>query len=821
LAYLRDRTQINKAEKHSEARDVRMSQCLLGFIDETKTWQADLVDTLHRNRWQPNNAHDTQLFAHQLDRGAQEDRKLLDLQRIHHLLQFDEIAERRATIAEAHKKTFDWVFLPKLPTPEVDHVDQDSTQAGPEKGGFMKWLLGDQNLYWITGKPGSGKSTLMKYLFDDNHTLDAVSVWSGGNELITAGFFFWNSGTAMQMSRMGLLQTLLYQCLRGRTKLIPSLFPTRWTNYTFFGGDVRSWTWLELINALKTLISMKEFRFLLFIDGLDEFDGVPSDIVLLVQDLIKLSPQTVKICVASRPWPVFEESFRKAQWLRMEDLTRQDIQLYIEDNMKENSVWLEMQEFTPKESAKIIAEIIDKAVGVFLWVTLVVASLLQGLRDGDSIEDLWDRLDKLPSKLEDLFKKILEHLNPDYFTQACELFQLVLVAFEPPTLLEVSLALDGCAFAINAPLGPLNKDDISARTERTRRRIMSRCKGLIETPTAHLTRERAKVEYLHRTVRDFFKTSEAWSYIRSGAPDFNAPLHLAALSLRLIKAVPVRNQVDWFDDFWQRSAILFKYAQKSEQDEGIVPIDILDGFNQAGDAYWNQASHDPNKYATLLDEVINQSPAWRGIMESIKSADDIPRTRTPHWVNTSHIARMPPGPLSDLCSQTKQWICLHSFFDIVFLLQFDSYASSKITKSIAQNYLIGGQSLLSQAVDNRNYTCLRVLLELGENPNAKYDRSGTVWTALLAHLRRDWVDLVQERQRCGRLAAESFLQHGADVSVVWSSDLDTIFNDMEDVEKAALLARMQALQDKQRRNIFQGAKKRIKKKYKSWSLSKS
>lgn len=210
LADPRNRTQINEAEKHSEARDFRMSRHILGFIDETKTWQADLVDTLHRNRWQPNDAHDTQLFAHQLDRGAQADRKLLDLQRIHHLLQFDEIAERRATIAEAHKKTFDWIFLPKLSTPEIDHVDQDSNQAGLKQGGFMKWLLGDQNLYWITGKPGSGKSTLMKYLFDDKRTLDAVSAWSRGNELITAGFFFWNSGTAMQMSRMGLLQTLLY-----------------------------------------------------------------------------------------------------------------------------------------------------------------------------------------------------------------------------------------------------------------------------------------------------------------------------------------------------------------------------------------------------------------------------------------------------------------------------------------------------------------------------------------------------------------------------------------------------------------------------------
>jgi hypothetical protein len=56
--------------------------------------------------------------------------------------------------------------------------------------------------------------------------------------------------------------------------------------------------------------------------------------------------------------------------------------------------------------------------------------LLNGLRDGDSIDDLWSRLSVLPSDLEDLFKKILDHLNPEYFVQACELFQLVLFAFD-------------------------------------------------------------------------------------------------------------------------------------------------------------------------------------------------------------------------------------------------------------------------------------------------------------------------------------------------------------------------------------------------------
>ena len=48
---------------------------------------------------------------------------------------------------------------------------------------------------------------------------------------------------------------------------------------------------------------------------------------------------------------------------------------------------------------------------MFLWVTLAVNSLLAGLTDGDSIEDLQQRLDALPPDLENLFDKILDSIK--------------------------------------------------------------------------------------------------------------------------------------------------------------------------------------------------------------------------------------------------------------------------------------------------------------------------------------------------------------------------------------------------------------------------
>ena len=59
------------------------------------------------------------------------------------------------------------------------------------------------------------------------------------------------------------------------------------------------------------------------IDGLDEFDGNPKDLVDLILGIAKYSH--VKVCVASRPWLVFSDAFEDRPSLRLEHLTRNDV----------------------------------------------------------------------------------------------------------------------------------------------------------------------------------------------------------------------------------------------------------------------------------------------------------------------------------------------------------------------------------------------------------------------------------------------------------------------------------------------------------------
>ncbi|KAM0271639.1 hypothetical protein ACHAQH_009027 [Verticillium albo-atrum] len=53
---------------------------------------------------------------------------------------------------------------------------------------FINWLRSDSPVYWISGKPGSGKTTLMNYMVSNPRTATALRVWSP-NFLIVSHFF--------------------------------------------------------------------------------------------------------------------------------------------------------------------------------------------------------------------------------------------------------------------------------------------------------------------------------------------------------------------------------------------------------------------------------------------------------------------------------------------------------------------------------------------------------------------------------------------------------------------------------------------------------
>ena len=90
-------------------------------------------------------------------------------------LRFDEMRARYAGIPPAHAKTFEWIF-------EDDDTEMHTLsralrtdtkrrrKSSNNPNSFAQWLKGSNGICWLSGKAGSGKSTLMKYVVRNKQT---------------------------------------------------------------------------------------------------------------------------------------------------------------------------------------------------------------------------------------------------------------------------------------------------------------------------------------------------------------------------------------------------------------------------------------------------------------------------------------------------------------------------------------------------------------------------------------------------------------------------------------------------------------------------
>lgn len=336
-----------------------------------------------------------------------------------HALWYPEMASRQQQIGRAHDQTFQWIF-------------EDPREKDEPWDNFVSWLLEGSELYWINGKAGSGKSTLMKYVNDEPRTLQALEDWAGLTSLVVGRFFFWNSGFEMEKSLEGLFRSLIYQIIEQAPSTVEVMFSahelSQVKSVVFTDKRNAFWTLERLVAALQRLAaSPSPFQsYCFFIDGLDEFDGDHDCLVDALEELT--SADHIKICASSRPLPIFNEAFAESFSLKLQDLTADDIRTYINTEMKRIRQGRRFAEKKSSDFRSLVSDTINKASGVFLWVRLVVRSLQAGLRNGDSVEELKGRLDDTPNDLLSLFQKMVNNLDDRYKAQATRMFRMIFAA---------------------------------------------------------------------------------------------------------------------------------------------------------------------------------------------------------------------------------------------------------------------------------------------------------------------------------------------------------------------------------------------------------
>lgn len=303
--------------------------------------------------------------------------------------------------------TFEWVFDPTIVT-----YTTWLTQATADE---------HQRMYWIKGKPGSGKSTLMKYILESPQTIKQLR-YANCNDWILSGFFIHGRGTAIEKSFKGLLCRLLYDILQQVEKLNSIAYP-------LYALEAKScgWTVRSLQKCLREIIGQRTVHFNLcfFVDALDEFD---DDHWRLAEFLVEISrlpiPEVVnfKICIASRPWNVFYDIFQPFDGFSIHEYTHKDIEVYSATKLK--FVAHNQDTVSPLCKSDIMNRICENAHGSFIWVRLVTDRLLEGRRDGDSEAQLIRHIESLPREIEDLYGQILGSLKPRHTREAFVLLQI-------------------------------------------------------------------------------------------------------------------------------------------------------------------------------------------------------------------------------------------------------------------------------------------------------------------------------------------------------------------------------------------------------------
>ena len=554
--------------------------------------------------------------------------------RILESLYYNRMEARQANIIDAHAQTFEWILDP-----------HQLSSGMASKGSFLEWLTNGIGIFWITGKAGSGKSTLMKFLTHHRSTKQALQQWTDGKDLITADFYFWHAGTELQKSQEGLLRSLLHGILFQCPELMPQVLPMQWEQRKIEHAKSHFWTRAELLGAFAEISLQTKLtkRFCIFIDGLDEYDGDHAEIVELVQGLVQ--SDDIKICLSSRPWNVFTRAFGGGSHptFRLEELTWSDIQSYVHDTLGSNKLFRQLM--AGKDSArcgKLQVEIVRRAQGVFLWVFLVVRSLVQGLTNADRILDLERRLQSLPTDLETYFRHMLDTIEEIYKQQTVQTFHIALQAAEPLNLMTYVM-LDEIEekpdYSIELPPQQLKTEHIESQCQDMKLRINARCKDLLQvtrkksykwTVDDYLDSDLSKefpngepslqplfqyeVDFLHRTVRDFFRVNDIQTFVASRLPKtFNSSELFCHAFLAQIKILTIEPQTTYrVDKLSDLIDDLMHYAHEAETQTAHPNIVLLDELANTIKLRYDYI-HLPASHHFPMKVLMEESPVYRSI----------------------------------------------------------------------------------------------------------------------------------------------------------------------------------------------------------------
>ena len=393
---------------------------------------------------------------------------------------------------------------------------------------FQNWLDGEnqerhQGLVWIKGKPGSGKSMLMREAF--RRVMRTQAKASDSSQI--AAFFFNSKGDELEHSLSGLFRSLIYQLCSKAPIFLQSLqeiWDAKIKTGCFMTSQAISWYEAELKTAFqKIVLQQSNSKVLIFVDALDECDSSRvRDLAYFWRGITKSAfalGMNLKVCLSSRHSPSVTVS--DCPEIVMEQHNSHDISTYLKQRIEvgigiQNAQWQLLEE-----------KITERSDGMFLWVVLVVDDLLRSWDEGKSIEYLTRRVENTPQALDTLFSDMLSNSTHEAKEVAVKLFQWVILSTKPLRLHEWHHIMGFIRYPAPRSLAEWRASDyFTATDEQLGKQINTLSLGLVEVTRAievpldasgselsvgvdagSLTLEHGSsriVQVIHESVRDFF-----------------------------------------------------------------------------------------------------------------------------------------------------------------------------------------------------------------------------------------------------------------------------------------------------------------------------
>ncbi|KEY73045.1 hypothetical protein S7711_06119 [Stachybotrys chartarum IBT 7711] len=399
---------------------------------------------------------------------------------------------------------------------------------------FKSWLNKRYNTtqsLWVRGKPGSGKSVMMKYILNHVRHKDTTA------STLVVFFFFSHNG--QNQSVTSLLKSFLYQLLKSSSSSRTLETFSRLAESRESLGTDRPWDDDVLMDNLLQLVDISttlgDSHTLFVIDALDECNDTDRA-VSLIRRLNSLgSARGIRICLSSRHRP----SFKPEAEICMEDCNCFGIQAYLKNKLSAH----QSQSLSALRIQQYIETITEKAQGVFLWVALVTSNVLRDRYLKPSEEPAEHLAKWLPIDIETAYEAILERLWSLYDARRRRIAQdallLVLYAKRPLSILELASALAVVGNQLNSliltnkPNGnEWEKSGISGGTlgnvpSDMTSQLTDLCGGLLElSPRLGEPANRTvsvsepTVRFIHETAREFLKESGSSTLYTDG---FRAP----------------------------------------------------------------------------------------------------------------------------------------------------------------------------------------------------------------------------------------------------------------------------------------------------------